>query len=141
VQTLILEIGTRLWEPLTDRLVERGLIRREKKKVLGLFRMNMLPADDPTHEAALRRDIRAVLEDGADPDTRTAAVIALLSSSGTLPMLRPALPWSSTVHKRAKDLENGNWGAKAVNTAVARTAAAIAVSTATVAIAVATTNT
>lgn len=141
VQTLILEIGTRLWEPLIDRLVERGLIRREKKKVLGLFRMNMLPADDPAHEAELRRDIRAVLEDGAAPDTRTAAVIALLSSSGTLPMLRPALPWSGTVHKRAKELENGNWGAKAVNTAVTRTAAAIAVSTATVAITVATTNT
>lgn len=138
VQTLILEIGSRLWEPLVDRLVERGLVRREKKRVLGLFKMTMLSAADPAHEAELRRTIRAVLEDGAEPDTRTAAVIALLSSSGTLPMLRPALPWSSTVHKRAKALEDGNWGARAVNTAVARTAAAIAVSTATVAVTVAT---
>ena len=141
VQTLILEVGTRLWEPLIERLVDRGLIRREKKKVLGLFKMNTLPAADPTHEAELRHKIRAVLEDGADPDTRTAAVIALLSSSGTLPMLRPPLPWSGKIHERAKALEDGNWGAKAVNTAVARTAAAIAVSTATVAITVATTNT
>jgi hypothetical protein len=34
-----------------------------------------------------------------------------LSSSGAVPALRPALPWSGEVRKRAKELENGNWGA------------------------------
>jgi len=37
------------------------------------------------------------------------------------------------VYKRAKALEQGNWGADAVNTAVTRTAASIAASTATAA--------
>lgn len=140
VQTLLLEIGGGLWGPLVDRLVERGLIRREKKRVLGVFRMNTLPAEDLEHEAALRRDIRAVLEDGTEPDTRTAAVIALLSSSGTLPMLRPPLPWSGTTQQRAKELEKGNWGARAVSTAVTRTAVAIAASSVAVAVTVATSN-
>ena len=140
VQTLILEIGSGLWRPLVDRLIERGLIRREKKRVLGIFRMNMLPADDTGHETRLRQEIRAVLEDGAEPGTRTAAVIALLSASGTLPMLRPPLPWSGKIHKRAKELEEGNWGAAAVNTAVTRTAVAIAVSSAAVAVSVSTTT-
>jgi hypothetical protein len=138
VQTLLVEIGTRLWEPLVDRLVERGLIRREKKRVLGVFRMNTLPAADSEHEDALRQAIRAVLEEGAEPDPRTAAVIALLSSSGTLPMLRPPLPWSGQVHRRAKALEQGDWGARAVNTAVSRTTAAIAAASAAVAVTVAT---
>ena len=140
-QTLLITIGTKLWEPVIDRLLERGLIRREKKKVLGLFSMNQLPAADFEHEAALRARIRAVLVDGEQPDTRTAALIALLSGSGALPMLRPQLAWSGPVIKRAKELEQGPWGAAAVETAVARTAAAMAVSTAAVAVTVVTTTT
>ncbi|MEV6039298.1 GPP34 family phosphoprotein [Nonomuraea sp. NPDC052116] len=79
---------------------------------------------------------RAVLVDGESPDARTAAVIALLSSSGTLPALRTPLAWSAKVRERAKELENGSWGAAAVNTAVTRTAAAIAASSAAVSVAV-----
>ncbi|MBM2619594.1 GPP34 family phosphoprotein [Actinoplanes sp. LDG1-06] len=137
-QTLLLTIGSKLWDPVVERLIERGLIRREKKRVLGLFKMTMLPAADTEYEAALRDRIRAVLVDGAEPDPRTAALIALLSSSGALPQLRPQLAWSSAVIKRAKELEQGNWGAVALDTVVTRTAAAIAVSTAVAAVTVTT---
>ncbi|WP_229068178.1 GPP34 family phosphoprotein [Actinoplanes sp. DH11] len=140
-QTLLIEIGSRLWNPVTERLIERGLIRRETKRVLGLFRSTRLPAADAEHEQELRRKIRAVLVDGAEPDARTAALTALLSASGALPALRPQLAWSSDVAKRAKQLESGNWGAAAVSTAVTRTAAAIAASSTAVAIAVTTTTT
>ncbi|MET7334956.1 GPP34 family phosphoprotein [Nonomuraea sp. NPDC005650] len=136
VQSLLLAIGGGLWKPVIDRLVERGLIRRESRRVLGVFRTTRLPAEDTGHEAELRRKVRAVLEDGGSPDARTAAVIALLSSSGTLPALRPPLAWSAKVRERAKELENGSWGAAAVNTAVARTAAAIAASSTAVSVAV-----
>ncbi|WP_250029517.1 GOLPH3/VPS74 family protein [Paractinoplanes maris] len=137
-QTLLITIGSGLYEPVIERLLEHGLIRREKKRVLGLFSMNQLPAADAEHEAAVRARIRAVLVDGEQPDTRTAALAALLSASGALPMLRPQLAWSGPVQQRAKELEQGNWGAAAVNTAVARTAAALAVSTAAVAVTVVT---
>ena len=139
-QTLIIEIGTGLWKPLTERLISQGLIRREEKKVLGVFKSTRLPAADATYEAELRSRIRAVLVDGAPPDARTAAVTALLSASGALPSLRPQLAWSGEVYKRAKELESGNWGATAVNEAVVRTAAALVASTTAIAVTVATTT-
>ncbi|MEU4690400.1 GPP34 family phosphoprotein [Actinoplanes sp. NPDC023714] len=138
--TLIIEIGTGLWKPLTERLISQGLIRREEKKVLGVFKSTRLPAADATYEAELRARIRAVLVDGADPDPRTAAVTALLSASGALPALRPQLAWSGEVYQRAKELESGNWGATAVNEAVVRTAAALVASTTAIAVTVATTT-
>ncbi|GHH27828.1 GOLPH3/VPS74 family protein [Lentzea cavernae] len=141
VDSLLLKIGADMWTRVVDRLVERGLISREKKKVLGLFRVTTLPAADTRHEEEVRQRIRAVLVDGASPDPRTAALTALLSASGALPMLRPQLAWSGDVARRAKELEKGNWGAEAVNAAVVRTAAAIAASSAAVTVAVVTTVT
>ncbi|BCJ68338.1 GOLPH3/VPS74 family protein [Polymorphospora rubra] len=126
VQTLLIEIGTHLRGQVIDRLVERGLIRRERERMLGLFRTTRFRAENPQYEAEMLERVRAVLEDGADPDSRTAALAALLSASGTLPTFHPAIKWSGKVYKRAKELESGSWGADAVNTAVVRTAAAIA---------------
>jgi hypothetical protein len=130
VQTHLVTLGADLWKTIFDRLVERGLLRREKKRTLGVFRTTRLLPDDARHEAELREKVRAVLEDSTQPDARTAAIIALISANGALPAIRPALaPWSGPVYTRAKELENGHWGAAAVGTAVTRTAAAIAAST------------
>lgn len=136
VDSLLVRIGADTWSRVVDRLVERGLIAREKKRVLGIFRMTTLPATDSRHEEEVRQRIRAVLVDGETPDPRTAALTALLSASGALPTLRPKLAWSGDVARRAKELERGNWGAEAVSAAVTRTAAAIAASTAAVTVAV-----
>ncbi|MFC9426965.1 GPP34 family phosphoprotein [Streptomyces sp. NPDC056987] len=132
VETLLLDIGGGLWKPMTDRLVERGFIRRESRRRLGVFRTTRLPVDDARHEAELRQRICAVLEDGESPDARTAAVIALLSASGTLPSLHPAPKWSTTVYERAKELEKASWVATAVGTAVTRTTTANTVASAVV---------
>jgi hypothetical protein len=132
VQTLLPIIGADLHRTVTERLIDRGEIRRDKTKVLGFIPMKTLPSENTGHETELRDRIRAVLVDGATPDARTAAITALLSASGALPMLRPQLAWSSAVYHRAKELEQGNWGAEAVNQAVMRTAAAIAASSAVV---------
>ncbi|MGW6441613.1 GOLPH3/VPS74 family protein [Lentzea sp. NPDC055074] len=140
VDSVLARIGADTWSKVVDRLVERGLIAREKKRVLGLFRVTTLPATDTAHEEEVRQRIRAVLVDGETPDARTAALTALLSASGALPALRPKLAWSGEVSRRAKELERGNWGAEAVSAAVTRTAAAIAASTAAVTVAVVTTT-
>jgi Golgi phosphoprotein 3 (GPP34) len=68
-----------LRERLAAGLVQAGVLRRERHKVLGLFPTERLPAQDSTHETTLRQRIRAAL-DGAAPDERTAALIALLSA-------------------------------------------------------------
>lgn len=136
VQPLLLALGGGLWKVVRDRLVERGLLRAEESRILGVFRSTRWPAADVEHEAALRTTIREVLHDGADADPRTAAIIALLSASGSLPTLRPPLPWTGAVATRAKAFERGDWGAEAVSTAVLRTAAGIAASSAAVSITV-----
>jgi len=135
VQSLLVAIGADLLGLLIDRLVDRGLLRRQESRILGVFRSTRWPADDERYEAELRARIRRVLEDGEIPDPRTAATIGLLSASGAMPSLRPPLPWTSATVTRAKELEAGEWGAEAVAAAVTRTAAAI---TAAAAIGVAT---
>ncbi|MFJ5264716.1 GPP34 family phosphoprotein [Streptomyces sp. NPDC088387] len=129
VQTLLIEVGSGLRGPVLDRLVERGLLRRASRKTFGLFRSTATRAADTRHKEALMQQVRAVLVDGADPDTRTTALIGLLSASGTLPSLHRSVPWSGEVYKRAKKLEQGSWVAEAVNAAVMRTTAAVSAGT------------
>ncbi|MFE3143954.1 GPP34 family phosphoprotein [Streptomyces scopuliridis] len=134
VQTLLIEIGTGMRETVLDRLVERGMVRREHKKRLGFIPTTSLSIGDARHKKALVERVRAVLVDGAEPDARTAAVTGLLSASGVLPNLHPVIPWSGKVYTRAKELEQGSWGAEAVNAAVTRTLVVVtagAVTTAT----------
>lgn len=129
VQTLLIEIGTGMRETVLDRLVERGMLRQETRKTLGLFRTTATIAGDTGHKKALMEKVRAVLIDGAEPDTRTTALIGLLSASGTLPSLHRSVPWSGKVYQRAKELEQSSWGAEAVNAAVMRTVSAVSVGT------------
>ncbi|MFJ8716450.1 GPP34 family phosphoprotein [Streptomyces violaceus] len=95
-----------------------------------MFPTTSLPATDTGHEAELRERMRAVLEHGEEPDARLAAIIALISASGTLPSLDPVPKWSGTVATRAKELEQGNWGASAVNSAVTQIAASFSAASA-----------
>lgn len=141
VQPLLPALGGELRGVLLDRLEQRGLVRRETHRRLGVFRTTTWPAADERHEAELRRRIRAALQDGDEPDARTAAVISLLYGSGAMPALRPPMPWNSTTVRRARELQSGNWGGEAVGTAVARTTAAIAAATATAATTAAITTT
>lgn len=126
-QTLLAEAGPNLREAVLDRLVERGHLRRETRKTLGLFTTNALADGGTPRRAELIQQVRAVLADGAAPEPRTAALGALLSASGTLPSFDPEIPWSTPVITRAKELERGDWGSDAVQQAVARTVAATAV--------------
>jgi pimeloyl-ACP methyl ester carboxylesterase len=100
VRSLVPELGAELWEPVVDRLVERGRLRRERTRPLGLHPVTVRPPADPHHEAALRAHLRAVREGGGRPDVRTAAVLALLSASGALPTLRRA-PDAAVVERAA----------------------------------------
>ncbi|MFI1221549.1 MULTISPECIES: GPP34 family phosphoprotein [unclassified Streptomyces] len=129
VQTLLIEIGTGMRETVLDRLVERGMLRQETKKTLGLFRTTSTTAADTGRKKEVMERVRAVLIDGEEPDDRTAALTGLLSASGTLPTLHRSIPWSGKVYKRAKELEQSSWGAEAVNAAVLRTVAAISAGT------------
>lgn len=124
VQTVIAAVGPQLRAPVLDRLVTRGDLTRTKGKALGIFPTTKL-ALGSARRAALIERVRAALIDGETPDPRTAASIALLSASGTLPQFHTEIPWSGDVYARGKELERGDWGAAAASSAVTRTMNAV----------------
>lgn len=133
VQTVLAAIGPPLRGPVLGRLVDRGDVTREKGKALGLFPTTTL-ALGSDRRAALMQRVRAALVDGAPAGERTAASIALLSASGTLPQFDREIPWSGDVYTRGKEFERGDWGAAAASSAVARTMSAVVVNAAIAAI-------
>ncbi|WP_269476245.1 GOLPH3/VPS74 family protein [Phytohabitans suffuscus] len=136
VQTALAAIGPPLREPVLERLVERGDIHRGSRKVLGLFSATTLSDGGNGRRARLLGGVREVLVDGAPPRARVAALAALLSGSGTLPQFHREIPWTSPVITRAKELEQGNWGAGAAAEAVTRTMTATVVGSVVVAVTV-----
>jgi hypothetical protein len=125
VYSLILEIGPDLRAPMIERLEERGHIRTESRKLLGFIPNTAIVDGGTPRRAELLAAVRAVLVDGAEPDTRTAALVALLSASGEIASMHPDIPWSGAVYTRSTQIRKGDWGAAAAGEAVARTAAAI----------------
>ncbi|GAA2309527.1 hypothetical protein GCM10009853_078760 [Glycomyces scopariae] len=135
VQDLLVRIGTKLRETVADRLVDKGLVRRDTKKVLGLFRSTTWPAADARHEGELRERLKAVLVGGEEPDPRTGAIIALLAASGSMHQVLKydELKWTA-LEERAGEIVAGQWAAEAVRNAIAATNAAIAAVATTVVI-------
>lgn len=72
---------------LLDRLIERGIIRREEHRILWVFPAFRFPTEDAAPERALRQAIRAIVIDGAAPQARTAALIALLKAANLTGMV------------------------------------------------------
>jgi hypothetical protein len=121
-------LGKGLRDRLADGLVDAGVLRREKHRVLGVFPARRLPAQDVAHEATVREQIRAAL-DGATPGERTAALIALLSALNAVTTVFD-VPDKRAARRRAREIAEGQWAAAAVRKAVeavyAATTAAVA---------------
>ncbi|KAB1656691.1 GPP34 family phosphoprotein [Pseudoclavibacter chungangensis] len=124
-QTFVAAAGPVLRRTLLDRLVARGDVEREQRRVLGLIPSTTLVVQSPGRRDDLVSQIRAALVDGATPNVRTTALIALLSGSGTLVSLHREVPWTSPVIARAAELARGDLGAQAAGEAVSRTTNAI----------------
>nr|WP_308407093.1 GPP34 family phosphoprotein [Streptomyces sp. APSN-46.1] len=56
-----------------ESLCKRGVAVEEKHKALGVFPIRRYPEADGAVERELRERLRAVVLDGAEPDTRTRA--------------------------------------------------------------------
>lgn len=127
VQGVLAMVGPALRTEVIDRLIERGHLRREARKMLGFIPATALVDADVTRRDELVAQMREVLVDGATPDERTASLIALISASRALPQFDREIPWSSDVATRAKQLEKGDVEAGASAAAVSRTMNAIIV--------------
>src|ERR1700712_228286 len=77
-QDLVTRLGKDQRDVLLGRLADRGLVRREEGRVLGLFPRTAWPVRDSSAETELRRRLADVLVRGADPEARTGALVRLL---------------------------------------------------------------
>jgi len=125
VQTVLAAVGPTLRQPVLDRLIERGHLYTEKRRVLGLFPSTALVDGGTPRRSELVAAMRAVLVDEAEPDEHIAALTALVSASGSLPVLYREIPWNGATATRAKSLEQGDWAAGAAAAAVTRTMVAV----------------
>lgn len=127
-------ISKGLREELADELVRDGILRRQEKRVLGLFPVERLPAADSAHEDALRADLTAVLTGQRGPDERTGPLISLLSAMDAVTRVLD-VPDARAAKRMAKEIAKGDWAAAAVRRAVeaVQSAAVVAVMAATTA--------
>ena len=119
--TLVTKIGKGLAPRLAAGLAERRILERRERKLVGLLPRTTWPAVDNAHEAAVRRTLTVCLVNDGRPDERTRAIIALLAAVNHA---HRAITLGTTadkrqLKKRAKELSEGQWPAKAVKDAVA----------------------
>lgn len=129
VQQLLIETGPVLRPATVDRLVARGHLRRERRRVLGLVPVTALADGGTARRAGLLAAVRAALVDGAEPDPRTATLAGLLSASGSLPAMHREIPWSGAVHDRGRALQDAGWATAEAAEAVRRTVVAVLATT------------
>ncbi|MGO2519091.1 MAG: GOLPH3/VPS74 family protein [Microbacterium sp.] len=125
VQGVLAANGPTLRAPVLERLIERGDLRRVKRRVLGLFPATALIDGGSGRREELVAAMRTVLVDGEESTERIATLTALVSASGALPVLHREIPWSSATAERAKILERGDVAAGAAAAAVTRTMIAV----------------
>jgi hypothetical protein len=124
---LVGRIGKGLEDRLAAGLAERGVLERREGRLLGLFPRTTWPAADTAREDELRRAITACLVVGTDPDERTGTLIALLAAIDQAH--NAVTPGTGArkrdLEKRAKEVAEGQWAAKAVKDAVDAATAAM----------------
>jgi len=123
---------------LLDRLIERGITRREEHRILWVFPADRFPTEDAAPERALRQAIRSIVIEGATPQPRTAALIALLKAANLTGMVfagEERKRYKSRIDAIASGELMGEAVAKAVKDAQAAVTAAIIASTAATTIA------
>lgn len=107
--------STKLRRRLLTRLAEAGVLTEERGRVLGIFPTTRWPEADGRVEAEVRQRVGDVLA-GAEPDARTAVLIAVMYAAK---LDRKAFPGAS--RERVKEIAEGEWAGDAV----AKTIAAI----------------
>ncbi|MEI5598400.1 GOLPH3/VPS74 family protein [Streptomyces brasiliscabiei] len=117
---------TEEYETALRGVVDKGLIREEKRRVLLVFRTTRYPEADGTVEAVLRGRLAEVVLRGAEPDPRTAALISLLHHGDLHTLAFPeADSDESPVRRRMAEIAGHHWAEPALRR-MAETAAATA---------------
>jgi Golgi phosphoprotein 3 (GPP34) len=117
---------------LYQRLVDQGVVRAEHGRILGLFPARKWPAQNASHEPAVRRLMAQALTQQAVPDIRTAALIALVHALGCDSKIVVPRQYGLSkreLRARAAEIAEGNWACEAVGTAIQEMVAAVVATT------------
>ena len=115
---------------LYQRLADRGVVRAERGRIFGVFPVRRWPAQDASDEAEVRRLMTQALVQHEAPDTRTAALIALVHAVGCVDKIVDARQHGLSkrqLRARAKKISEGNWASAAVRKAIEDMMAAVIV--------------
>jgi hypothetical protein len=88
---------------VATRLVERGVLSEQRRKVLGLVSVERYSEADPEPERALRERLRAELTGTGDVSPRTALLVPLLRAYNLVAKL-VAKDERKAANRRAKDI-------------------------------------
>ena len=126
--SVIRPLSKNLRQALYERLVSSGVVRAERGRILGVFPIHRWPAQDASDEAEVRRLMAQALVQQVVPDTRTAALIALVHAVGCVDkIVDPRQHGLSRrqLRARAKEIAEGNWASAAVRKAIEEMMAAV----------------
>ena len=134
---VIKPLSKNLRRTLYQRLADRGVVRAERGKILGVFPIRRWPAEDASEEAEVRRLMTQALVQQVVPDARTAALIALVHAVGRVDKIVDARQHGLSkqeLRARAAAIAKGNWASEAVRKAIQEMmeAAFVAISAATI---------
>jgi Golgi phosphoprotein 3 (GPP34) len=125
---VIRPLGKNLRQILHGRLAASGVLRAEQARILGIFPAHRWPALDTSHEEQTRRQLAGALSGQADPDSRIAALIALLHAlKCEHKAVDPRQCGLSRrqLRTRAEEIAKGSWASAAVSRVIEETIAAV----------------
>ncbi|KAE8762779.1 GOLPH3/VPS74 family protein [Georgenia thermotolerans] len=130
-ETVLPGLAKQLRPALLARLTERGILRAEEGRVLGIFPTRAWPATDSSHEDGVRRGLHEVLVVGRAPAPREAALISLLDAAGQVPkVLAGSGVDRRELRRRARDIAAGEFaGGEFAGAAVRRAIDAVTAAT------------
>jgi hypothetical protein len=112
---------------LLDRLIDKGILRTEKRRILGVISSQRYPMEDAKAEQEVRDRIRAVILGGATLDPRIAMLISLVNACGLVDEIF-SREERKLARKRIKEIAKKDLIGKTVSDTVAEIEAAIVAS-------------
>jgi Golgi phosphoprotein 3 len=112
--------GGKIRAKLAERLVAKGILRKEEGRLLLIFPTTRYPQVNPSPEYGVRERVRAALRGMTPPDERTAALISLVHACDLVgPLFEKGE--RREAKKKAKEISAN----QPVGSAVARTVEAV----------------
>ena len=112
-ETVVNRLSKDVRQSVNGSLEARGLVRRHDRRVLGIFPSTVWMPVSPVAATAVRERLWATLVVGQDPDAATAALVALLLATNSLPTALPGQE-KRALKQRAKQIAEGSWAAESV---------------------------